>query len=58
MLPTEAINRLFDSELPDPSHWESVYPLRELPAGAIVTRFGPSPTGFLHTGGVYVATLG
>jgi glutamyl-tRNA synthetase len=23
-----------------------------------VTRFAPSPTGFLHTGGVYVATLG
>jgi glutamyl-tRNA synthetase len=23
-----------------------------------VTRFGPSPTGFLHTGGVYIATLG
>jgi len=58
MLTTETINRLFDPELPEPSHWESVYPLRDLPAGAIVTRFGPSPTGFLHTGGVYVATLG
>jgi glutamyl-tRNA synthetase len=58
MLNTEAINKLFDPELPEPAHWESVYPLRDLPAGAIVTRFGPSPTGFLHTGGVYVATLG
>jgi glutamyl-tRNA synthetase len=58
MLTTEAINKLFEAELPEPSHWESLYPLRDLPAGAIVTRFGPSPTGFLHTGGVYVATLG
>ena len=58
MLTTEAINKLFDAALPEPSHWESLYPLRDLSAGAIVTRFGPSPTGFLHTGGVYVATLG
>jgi glutamyl-tRNA synthetase len=58
MLTTELINSLFDTALPEPSHWESHYPPRDLPAGAIVTRFGPSPTGFLHTGGVYVATVG
>ena len=58
MLTAEFINTLFDADLPEPSHWESNYPARNLPTGAIVTRFGPSPTGFLHTGGVYVATLG
>jgi len=58
MLTAELINTLFDVELPEPSHWESYYPPRNLPPGAIVTRFGPSPTGFLHTGGVYIATLG
>ncbi|MGH9883624.1 MAG: glutamate--tRNA ligase family protein, partial [Pyrinomonadaceae bacterium] len=58
MLTTELINSLFDIALPEPSHWESYYPPRDLPPGAIVTRFGPSPTGFLHTGGVYVANLG
>jgi glutamyl-tRNA synthetase len=58
MLTAEFINTLFDADLPEPSHWESYYPARDLPPGAIVTRFGPSPTGFLHTGGVYVATLG
>jgi glutamyl-tRNA synthetase len=58
MLSAELIDSLFDTALPEPFHWESHYPLRDLPAGAIVTRFGPSPTGFLHTGGVYIATLG
>ena len=29
------------------------YPKRELEEGAMVTRFAPSPTGFLHMGGVY-----
>jgi len=58
MLTAEFINTLFDAELPEPSHWESSFPPRNLPPGAIVTRFGPSPTGFLHTGGVYVASLG
>jgi glutamyl-tRNA synthetase len=58
-MPTaEFIDTLFDAELPEPSYWETCYPPRDLPPGAIVTRFGPSPTGFLHTGGVYVATLG
>ena len=58
MLTAEFINTLFDADLAEPSHWASCYPPRNLPPGAIVTRFGPSPTGFLHTGGVYVATLG
>ena len=58
MLTAEFINTVFDAELPEPSYWESYYPARDLPPGAIVTRFAPSPTGFLHTGGVYVATLG
>ncbi len=58
MVTADFINTLFDAELPEPSHWESNYPRRDLPPGAIVTRFGPSPTGFLHTGGVYVANLG
>jgi glutamyl-tRNA synthetase len=57
MLTSELINALFDPELPEPAHWESHYPPRDLPPGALVTRFAPSPTGFLHTGGVYTATV-
>lgn len=36
---------------------EKEYPSRELPEGAQVTRFAPSPTGFLHTGSLFTAYI-
>ena len=33
------------------------YPKRDLPDGAIVTRFAPSPTGFLHTGSLFTSLV-
>ena len=35
----------------DISYYEEKYPERNLPEGAIVTRFARSPTGFVHIGG-------
>lgn len=36
---------------------ETRYPKRDLKEGAEVTRFAPSPTGFLHSGALYGSTL-
>ncbi len=49
------IDALFPADLPDPAHWEQRYPARDLPEGAKVTRLGPSPTGFMHIGTIYIA---
>lgn len=51
------LDQLFPADLPEPEVWQERYPPRELPEGARVTRFSPSPTGHLHIGGVYAAML-
>lgn len=38
-----------------PEDYEAMYPARDLPEGAMVTRLGPSPTGFIHLGNLYGA---
>ena len=36
-------------------YYEEMYPERNLPEGAMVTRYGPSPTGSVHLGNLYSA---
>src|SRR6266700_232498 len=57
MLSADLIDSLFPADLPSPVHWAERYPERALPAGAEVTRFAPSPTGWLHIGAISTASV-
>lgn len=46
---------LFPSIDKTPADYEAQYPARQLKEGAKVTRFAPSPTGFLHFGSLFAA---
>ena len=53
----ELANRLFPDVEHEPQYYLDMYPERNLPEGAIVTRFAPSPTGFVHIGGLYASLV-
>ena len=39
------------------TYYEEKYPTRNLPEGAQVVRYAPSPTGFVHIGGLYQSLI-
>ena len=49
---------LFPNVTETPEDMEAKFPPRNLPEGAKVTRFAPSPTGFVHFGGLFPSTIG
>ena len=51
----ELSNRIYPDITRTPEDYEAMYPKRNLPEGAKVTRLGPSPTGFIHLGNLYGA---
>lgn len=50
-------NLLFPEVNTTPEEFEAKYPARTLKDGACVTRFAPSPTGFIHIGGLFAALV-
>ncbi len=48
---------LFPNVTKLPADMEAEFPPRNLPEGAKVTRFAPSPTGFVHFGGLFPTTV-
>ncbi len=51
------IDKIFPDPLPSVEEIEKKYAPRALPEGAKVTRIAPSPTGFMHIGGIYSALI-
>ncbi|MBE6589146.1 MAG: glutamate--tRNA ligase [Ruminococcaceae bacterium] len=49
---------LYPNVTKTPAEIEAQFPPRNLPEGAKVTRFAPSPTGFVHFGGLFPSTIG
>lgn len=53
----ELADLIFPNINKTPEDYEAMYPKRNLPEGAMVTRFAPSPTGFIHIGSLFGANL-
>jgi glutamyl-tRNA synthetase len=56
-LSNEIIDRLLPSPAQSVAQIEAAYPARKLFADAEVTRVAPSPTGFMHIGGIYAGLI-
>ena len=52
---TKLAELLFPHITKNPEDYEAQFPKRDLKEGAMVTRLGPSPTGFIHLGNLYGA---
>ncbi len=53
----ELVERLLPGLNHDVNYYEELYPKRNLGDGAIVTRFAPSPTGFVHLGNLFMLSI-
>ena len=53
----EYANRLIPNVIHEKDYYESKYPKRKLKENAMVVRIAPSPTGFVHFGTLFQATI-
>ena len=54
----ELANLIFPNITKTVDDYEKMYPMRNLKDGAIVTRYAPSPTGFIHIGALLASFTG
>ncbi len=57
MTNNDLANLIFPNLKHDVEYYENLYPARELKEGEKVTRFAPSPTGYMHLGGFFQALI-
>lgn len=57
MTDKELADLMFPDVKYDINYYENLYPERKLPEGAVVSRFAPSPTGFVHMGSLLSAFI-
>ena len=57
MTTKDLANLIFPNITKTIADYEAMYPERNLPEGAKVTRYAPSPTGFMHIGNFMSATI-
>ena len=53
----ELADLMFPDVKHDINYYEELYPKRDLPEGAVVSRFAPSPTGFVHMGSLFASFI-
>ncbi len=57
MTDKELAELMFPDVKHDTEYYENLYPERNLKEGAVVSRFAPSPTGFVHMGSLLAAFI-
>ena len=57
MTDKELAELLFPNVDKTPEDYEKIYPKRDLKEGAAVSRFAPSPTGFVHMGSLLTTLI-
>lgn len=57
MTDKELAELIFPNITKTPEDYEKIYPERKLESGAVVSRFAPSPTGFVHMGSLLTTVI-
>ena len=57
MMSKAVADLIYPDSKKDYADYEEIYPVRTNDENAFTTRFAPSPTGFMHIGGLYAVLI-